>query len=251
MSNNFNKKMKLQSGPIPVYYQLQNELKKYIEEGVWGPGESIPSSRNIAETYSVSMGTVQKAVANLEKEKYLYCVQGKGTFVATTGITQESLRYTLLREDFEGEDLTFKVKILGIDAIKGLQAANNYLKIAKDEQLYCVKRVFMSKNKPIVYNISYLPYNMFNDFKDKVAKFIDRMTMYEVIEQKYGLPTVRNKELFGIAEADNDVADVLKVEKGKKLLMTEMLSYTYKDKPYEYRISYWVTDKRKLFREMI
>jgi GntR family transcriptional regulator len=154
MTNNFNKKKKLQSGPIPVYYQLQNELKKYIEDGVWGPGESIPSSRNIAETYSVSMGTVQKAVANLEKEKYLHCVQGKGTFVATTGITQESLRYTLLREDFDGDDLTFKVKTLGIDTIKGFQPANKYLKISKDEQLYCVKRVFMSRNLPIVYNIS-------------------------------------------------------------------------------------------------
>lgn len=251
MVNNFTGKKKLTSGPIPVYYQLQNELKKYIEDGVWGPGESIPSSRNIAETYSVSMGTVQKAVANLEKEKYLHCIQGKGTFVATTGIKQESLRYTLLREDFEGDDLTFKVKTLGIDVIKGFQPANNYLKIANNEQLYCIKRVFMSKNEPIVYNVSYLPYNMFNDFKNKVAKFVDRMTMYELIEQKYGLPTVRNKELFGIAVADEDVAEVLKIEKGKSLLSTEMLSYTYKDTPYEYRLSYWVIDKRKLFREMI
>ena len=251
MVNNFTEKKKLTSGPIPVYYQLQNELKKYIEDGVWAPGESIPSSRNIAETYDVSMGTVQKAVANLEKEKYLHCIQGKGTFVATTGIKQESLRYTLLREDFEGDDPTFKVKYVSNDKIEGFQPANKYLKISKNEQLYCVKRVFMSKNQPIVYNISYLPCHMFKDFEDKVIKLIERMTMYEVIEQKYGLPTVRNKELFSIAVADKDVAEVLKLENGKPLLSTEMLSYTYKDQPYEYRISYWVTNNRKLFREMM
>ena len=250
MSNKFDKKKKLEKSPIPVYFQLQNELKQYIENGEWGPGELIPSSRNIAETYDVSMGTVQKAIANLEKEKYLYCVQGKGTFVSTTGIKQESLRYTLLRDSFKGEDLHFKVKHLGSSKIKGIEPVNQYLNLSKVESLYVVKRVFMYQNKPMVYNVSYLPSKLFHDFEEKVIKSIDRMTMYEVIEEKYGLPTLRNEELFDITEADEEVAHVLNVEKGKSLLTTEMLAYTYKDQPYEYRVSYWITNNRKLFREM-
>jgi GntR family transcriptional regulator len=251
MVNNFTEKKTLMSGPIPVYYQLQNELKKYIEDGVWAPGEPIPSSRNIAETYDVSMGTVQKAVANLEKEKYLYCVQGKGTFVGTTAINKESIRYTLLREDFEGNDLQFKIKLIGIDKVDGFQPANRFLKIAKNEALYRIRRVFVSSSGPIVYAISYLPCSMFEGFEAKAAKSLSRTTMYEAIEMEYGLPTVKNKELFSIALADEETAKVLQIQKGSPVLFVEMLSSTYKEQPYEYRLGYWQTEKRKLYRELI
>ncbi|NOY68215.1 MAG: GntR family transcriptional regulator [Deltaproteobacteria bacterium] len=251
MSNNFVGKKQLSNHPIPVYYQLQNELKSYIEDGKWAPGEPIPSSRNIAETYNVSMGTVQKAIANLVKEKYLFCVQGKGTFVATTDIKQESLRYTLLRQHFDGDDLSFKVKLIGTERVDGFRPVNRYLKLGKHEELFCVKRVFVSRSGPIVYTISYLPCNMFENFEDKVAKLLGKITLYEVIEQKYGLPTVRNKELFSIAVADEEIAGILEIRIGTPILSTEMLSYTYKEQPYEYRVTYWETGKRKLFREII
>ncbi len=251
MSNNFVGKKQLDDSPIPVYYQLQNELKKFIEDKEWAPGEHIPSSRNIAETYNVSMGTVQKAVANLVKEKYLYCVQGKGTFVATTGIQQTSLRYTFLRQTFEGDDLSFKIKLIDTVKVDGFQPVNRYLNLSKNEKLFRIKRAFVSRSGPVVYGISYLPCSMFKDFENKLAKLLGKITLYEVIEQKYGLPTVRNKELFSTAVADEEIAGILGLKKGTPVLSIEMLSYTYKDQPYEYRVSYCKTGKRKLFREII
>ena len=251
MSNSFKNKKELVSGPIPVYYQLQNELKKYIENGEWIPSEPIPSSRKIAEVYSVSMGTVQKAIANLEKEKYLYCVQGKGTFVGKPVIHKESIRYTLLRKDFDGEDLRFKIKIIDTEKVKGFQPANRLLKISKNDDLYRIRRVFVSSSGPIVYAISYLPCKKFEGFEEKIGKRVGRMTMYEVIEKEFGLSTLKNKELFSIALADEDTAKFLKVQKGEPVLSVEMLSYTYKDQPYEYRLGYWNPGKRKLYRELI
>lgn len=251
MSNNFAEKKHLVDGPIPIYYQLQNKLKTYIENGKWAPGETIPSSRNIAETYNVSMGTVQKAVANLVKEKYLYCVQGRGTFVATTGIKKESIRYTLLRQDFGGGDIVFKIKLIDAEKVNGFNPVNRHLTVAKDEELYCVKRVFVYRNDPIVYAVSYLPCRMFENFEKKVARLLGKTTLYEAIEQNYGLPTVRNEELFSVATVDEEIARVLEMKKGTPVLSTEMLSFTYKEKPYEYRTTYLKTGKRKLFREII
>ncbi len=40
-----------------MYYKLQQEIKELVENGEWEPGGVIPSSRKIAETYNVSMGT--------------------------------------------------------------------------------------------------------------------------------------------------------------------------------------------------
>ena len=76
------------------------------------------------------------------------------------------------------------------------------------------------------------------------------MTLWESIEQAYGLPTIKNKELFGLCYADQEVSEELGIQKGDPLLSIEMLSYTYKDQPYEYRISYSLSDTKRFYREI-
>ena len=39
------------SSPIPVYYQLKNDLISKISQGVWKPGECIASERELCERY--------------------------------------------------------------------------------------------------------------------------------------------------------------------------------------------------------
>ncbi|MBW2060037.1 MAG: GntR family transcriptional regulator [Deltaproteobacteria bacterium] len=238
------------SDPTPIYYKLQQELKQLIESGQWAPGDHIPPSRKIAETYGVSMGTVLKAISNLVNEKYLYSIQGKGTFVATTNIKQESLRYIRLRRDFRGDDLGFKIKLINFKVMSGFQPVSRFLKSRVTENLYTLKRVFITSIGPIVYNTSYLPCKMFKDFEDLARSRFERETLYQSIEQAYGLPTLYNHELIGVTLADKEIAEVLGLELGQPVLTIEMLSFTYKDQPYEYRISYCLTDNRKLYREI-
>jgi GntR family transcriptional regulator len=249
MNNKSPDQIKLAADPIPIYYKLQRQLKESIENGRWTPGELIPSSRVLAQTYGISMGTVQKAISHLVNEKYLYSVQGKGTFVATTNIKQESLRYVRLRKEFDGEDQTFEIRVIDFGVTDGFQPACSYLKARINDALYRIKRVFITHSEPIVYNISYLPRKMFQGLEELVGQF-ERATLYESIEKKYGLPTVLNKELFGIGLADQETAEALGIEAGLPVLSIEMVSYTYKDQPYEYRISYALTNMRKLYREI-
>ena len=84
--------------PTPVYFQLQKKIKKQIEDGQWAPDESIPTERELIQTYNLSSGTVKKALLNLVNEGYLYRVQGKGTFVAGTTLRRGSLRYYRLQK---------------------------------------------------------------------------------------------------------------------------------------------------------
>lgn len=48
-----------QSG-IPIYIQIQSEIKKKMEDGVWKVGTSIPAERQLAEMFHVSRMTVDK-----------------------------------------------------------------------------------------------------------------------------------------------------------------------------------------------
>ena len=250
MGGAFSRKPDKDQDFTPLYYQLGLELKKDIEEGRWAVGQVIPSARQIAKDRDVSLGTVQKAISELVNAGYIYRVRGKGTFVAGTTLRRESLRYYRMRLGFSGKDPNWKIKITGLDVIEGEPSINRLLQARGQNKLYRLGRIFMAQGVPQVYTISYLPKKMFKDFETKAMRRMEKVTFYELVEKIYGMPTVYNHELFGLAECDQEIAGALNQEIGKPVLKIEMLSYTFKDRPYEYRISYCLTDQRRLYREI-
>jgi GntR family transcriptional regulator len=67
----------------PLYRQIKSLLMQRLESGEWRPGEAIPSESELAIRFSVSQGTVRKAIDELAAENLLLRRQGKGTFVAS------------------------------------------------------------------------------------------------------------------------------------------------------------------------
>ena len=234
----------------PVYFQIQTRILSQIENSQWAPGDRIPPERSLADSYKVSVGTVKKAILNLVHEGYLYRKQGKGTFVAGTTLRPESLRYYRLLRSFGDTESKVKVKLLGLREIKGRQPCNQDLKIQADQNLYEVRRLFYAKNKPAVYTVSYLPHKRYAGLEEFPDSLFEKVTLYEILEKNYGSPTIYNQELFGVVNADNTIAKILETTEGQPLLFIKMLSFTYKDNPYEYRESFCLTAEHDVFREI-
>ncbi len=238
------------STPLPAYYRLQEALRGKIEDGLWKPGETIPSERLIAEEYGVSIGTARKAVGNLADEGYLHRVQGKGTFVGGGTLKRGSLRYYRMVREFSDEPADLEVKVLGIGEVPGFDPANRFLGIPGGQRLVELQRLFLSGGKPVVYTLSYFQKRLFRDLNRVPASRLEKSTLYEFIEKNYGLPTIKNHELYGATHADSRIAALLGIAKGEPVLSIEMLSYTYKNMPYEYRRSHCVTTGYKIFTEI-
>ena len=237
--------------PTPVYFQLQKELQKEIEDGRWAPGQIIPPERTIAEKHKLSIGTVKKAILNLVTEGYLYRIQGKGTFVAGMALQPESLRYYRYLEDFNDEEVELQIKLLNLKATKGIAPINGFLNLRTNQNLFELERLFYHGSKPVVYSISYIPQKMFEDLATLPKHKFENIPLYIALEEIYGLPTINNQELISAVPADSATAKKLKIQNGSPVLLIEMLSYTYKQTPYEYRKSYCLTDSRSLFRELL
>lgn len=76
-----------QSG-IPIYIQIQSEIKKKMEDGVWKVGTSIPAERQLAEMFHVSRMTVRQAIQGLVDDNILQRRVGAGTFIAEKKLTE-------------------------------------------------------------------------------------------------------------------------------------------------------------------
>ena len=71
--------------PRPIYEQVRDALRQLILSGAIAPGEKLPSVRELAASLAINPNTIQRAMAQLEAEGFVYSVAGRGSFVAEDG----------------------------------------------------------------------------------------------------------------------------------------------------------------------
>lgn len=75
---------------LPVHAQLKAQLVYLIQSNQMRPGTQLPTVRQLAGFLRVNRNTVSKVYSEMEREGYLSCETGRGTFVAGAKATSES-----------------------------------------------------------------------------------------------------------------------------------------------------------------
>jgi GntR family transcriptional regulator len=70
------------SSGIPVYLQIEQQIKQSIASGLLRYGDSLPSTRRTAADLRINPNTVARAFRNLERDGVIRTVPGGGTYVA-------------------------------------------------------------------------------------------------------------------------------------------------------------------------
>lgn len=69
------------SNDAPIYTQLIQQVKVGIVAGMFPPGERLPSVRELATEAGVNPNTMQRALAELERDGLVYSQRTAGRFV--------------------------------------------------------------------------------------------------------------------------------------------------------------------------
>ena len=67
---------------VPIYEQIEDEIRGQILAGKLKEGELLPSIRTLAKELKVGVITAKRAYDDLCAEKFCYSVQGKGVYVS-------------------------------------------------------------------------------------------------------------------------------------------------------------------------
>lgn len=101
---------------LPIYVQIAELLIRDIAAGRLIDGERLPPERDMAANLNVSVGTLRKSLAELEKKGMLERIQGSGNYIRETG-TQNSV-YAMFRLELpEGGGLP-RADILSVDHLE-------------------------------------------------------------------------------------------------------------------------------------
>ena len=83
----------------PVYLQLVDQVKAAAASGAVHADEPLPSIRVLAEELRVNRNTIAKAYAELESQRVIESIAGKGCFVrAASSPFKKDVRLKLLAE---------------------------------------------------------------------------------------------------------------------------------------------------------
>jgi len=108
----------------PVYLQLVDQVKAAAASGAVQAGEPLPSIRPLAEDLRVNRNTVAKAYTELESQRVIETVAGKGCFVrANNSPFKKDVRLKLLAEEID--DAVVQAHHLQI-------AKSEFLRLAED-----------------------------------------------------------------------------------------------------------------------
>jgi GntR family transcriptional regulator len=194
--------------PIPLHYQLRQQLREAIQEGRLRPGDALPAEPQLAELAGVSRATVRQGIEELVREGLLRRLRGHGTFVAEPPPAPPteppaSLVLGILQQIAQQPARVQRVarQVPPPDVRAGLGLGEN-------EEVVEIVRTWSQADGPAILERVYVPGVEVADIAQAAAE--DR-ALYEQIERQRGVRITRADTVLRACVLTVDVAEQLQV----------------------------------------
>lgn len=232
----------------PLYRQIKLLITQSLASGEWRPGEPIPSEIDLASRYSVSQGTVRKAVAELAEQNLLIRFQGKGTFVASHADERGKFPFLRITPD-QGEIKDVRAQLLSFKRARADAATARWLRLPAGAGVFLIQRVLVIAGAGICFDEVRLPTARFRGLTAAVIEQHECM-LYSMYESGFGIRILHADEQLKAVPASKQVATALGVRPGAPVLQIERVAYTYEEDPAELRLS-WNSTQDHHYRNRI
>lgn len=85
------------SSGVPIYEQIEEQIKSQIMSGELMEGDVLPSMRVLAKELKISIITTKRAYEDLERDGFIESITGKGSFVKgiNSDIVKENMMFAI------------------------------------------------------------------------------------------------------------------------------------------------------------
>ena len=179
---------------VPLYIKIIEEYKSKIGTGELKPDERLPSEIEVAKCYGVSRITSKRAFDELERERFIYRVKGRGSFVANLKISDISTNNKSLSKVIDIVLPFDSSHGRSIDIIRGannfLQKNNYLLNIQNSHHSSAKEReILLNLYKTGVSGVIYYPISSSNSCIDLIQMLTMQNFPIVTVDKYYdGLP---------------------------------------------------------------
>ncbi|GAB3581083.1 GntR family transcriptional regulator [Calidifontibacter terrae] len=216
------------SSPIPLYFQLAQQLTQAIESGTLKPGDPFENELALAKRLDLSRPTVRRAIAELVNRGLVTRRRGIGTTVASEVIHRRD-ELTSLYEDLVRSGKEPRTELLAFDRQARSKEAAEFFGVDADTDLVFVHRLRYAGEMPLsVLNNWLLPAAAGFD----EAKLVDR-GLYALMREVGARPVVA-KQRIGARRPTVAERKMLCTDRGEPLLTMTRRAYDDSGAPVEF-----------------
>lgn len=116
----------------PIYQQIIDQTKEQILKGILKKGDQLPPVRQLAGMLSINPNTVSRAYQDLERQKIIETIRGKGTFICT--LPQKKVDEERMEELYKAlKNICVELHYMGLEETEVVDQVDQIFKDLKGE----------------------------------------------------------------------------------------------------------------------
>jgi GntR family transcriptional regulator len=226
------------SSKLPLHYQVEELLRKLIEDPDYRNGKFLPPEVELAKTLGVSRNTVRQATNKLEFEGLIVRKKGFGTKVTAKSLTTRLDSWHSFTQEMTEKGILFKNYLVKAQFVESSEKIATFFNIPVKTKVLLIARLRGDDKAPFVYFESYLHPRMGVSENENFSQ-----PLYELLETKYQTPVSVSFEKIKSRIASRITADRLRINQGEPVLIRERFVSDPGNRPVEYNIGFYIAEK--------
>ncbi|WP_214102801.1 GntR family transcriptional regulator [Acrocarpospora catenulata] len=209
------------SSPVPLYFQVAEQISEAIRNGELAPGSRLDNEILLADRLGLSRPTIRQAIQYLVDKGLLVRKRGVGTQVVH-GQVKRSVELTSLYDDLRRAGQNPATRVLSIGTVAADETVSAVLAVPVGAEVLHVERLRFAAGEPLALLRNWLPLGL----APLTADDLTERGLYELLRAAGVRMRVANQRIGARAAAPAE-ARLLSERRGAPLLT--MVRTTYDD----------------------
>lgn len=216
------------TSPVPLYFQLSQQLEAAIEHGTLTPGSLLGNEIELAGRLGLSRPTVRQAIQSLVDKGLLVRRRGVGTQVVHSQV-KRPLELSSLYDDLEAAGQRPATRVLSNAIEPATAEVAAALGVAEGSEVHLVERLRSAHGEPMAHLRNHLPAGLLPlDTEELESTGLYRMM------RSAGITLHSARQSVGARAATAEEARMLAESEGAPLLTMQRTTFDDTGRPVEF-----------------
>jgi len=213
--------------PVPMYYQVAQQLEHAIETGELPPGTRLDGELALAQALGVSRPTLRRAIEYLVDRGYLVRRRAVGTQVVHPKV-RRPVELTSLYDDLTASRKDPRTTVLSLERVQATDRVAHALGLEDGVEVVAMERLRYADGQPLAIMRNWLPVGLVDLDREQ----LERSGLYQLMRSA-GISLHLASQTVGARSASTAEARLLQGDKGEPLLTMSRTTYNENGQPVE------------------
>ncbi|MEN3359462.1 MAG: hypothetical protein V7637_3444 [Mycobacteriales bacterium] len=207
------------ASPIPLYFQVAQQLEHAIEDGRLVPGSKLDNEVELAERLGLSRPTVRRAIQHLVEQGLLVRKRGVGTQVVHAKV-RRSIELTSLYDDLVAAKQRPRTDVLTLSVQPAPTTVAVTLGVPDSAPVLTLERLRYAQDEPLALMRNFLPTDLIRLTRDE----LEQQGLYQLLRES-GVHLRIASQTIGARAASAAEAKLLAERRGAPVLTMTRTTY--------------------------